>query len=49
MQVLRFKRYSALFKTALLRCFPVIDLYKVFYKSTVNSLVSWQLRKDLIN
>jgi len=49
MQVLRFRRYSALFRTGLLHSMHVVDLYKVFYKPTMSNLVSPQLRKDLIN
>ena len=48
MQHLRFKRYAALFKTALLHSMQVVDLYRVFYKPSVNTFVSPQLRKDLI-
>ena len=49
MQILRFKRYSALFRIALLHSMHVVDIYKVFYKDTNNNYVSPQLRKDLIN
>ena len=49
MQLLRFKRYAALFKAALLHSVYAVDLYKVFYKKSVSNYVSPQLRKDLIN
>lgn len=49
MQLLRFKRYSALFRTALLHSMHAVDLFKVFYKISVNKYVSPQLRKDLID
>lgn len=48
MQLLRFKRFAALFKTGLIHCMHIVDLYKIFYKSNVNHFVSPQLRKDLI-